>query len=252
MTTEKIKNTILSRFDNAIAKSSEIIDYVLSLDSSVPPATVTWVLYDLVKKNEAVRLGRGVYSFQPKPIWKPVLSQKAKEIVDIIKEEMPYLKVTITDSSILNEFMVQQPFSYSIVIEVPSCLVENVVQKLNREELDVFSWKNRKLAGLYNQTDTTVYVTKQLKTPAVLSYAGNIIISSLEKTLVDLLAEPELYGQSQSEELNQIYKNASERYALDYSQMLKYATNRGKRKEAETLLLSSTTYQKYLEARNDS
>jgi hypothetical protein len=108
------------------------------------------------------------------------------------------------------------------------------------------------LARSYNQTDTTVYVTKQLKTPAVLPYTENKKISSLEKILVDLLAEPELYGQSQSEELNHIYKNASERYALDYPQMLKYATNRAKREEAEALLSSSTTYQKYLEARNDS
>jgi hypothetical protein len=73
----------------------------------------------------------------------------------------------------------------------------------------------------------------------------------LEKTLVDLLSKLKFYGQSQSIELDNIYKNASDSYVLDYSQMLKYATNRGKQSETEALLSSSSMYQRCLEATND-
>jgi|BioPla2DNA2_1021312.scaffolds.fasta_scaffold00107_37 hypothetical protein len=42
MTTEKINNIIISRFDKKTIKSSEIIDYILSLDSSVAPAVLSY------------------------------------------------------------------------------------------------------------------------------------------------------------------------------------------------------------------
>lgn len=248
MTTQKIKKSILKRFDSNTAQSSDIIKHVLSEDKNVPPATIAWVLYNMVKKNEAFRLGRGIYSFKPKPLWNPVLSAKAAEVAGAIKEQMPYLNATITDTSVLSEFMVQQPFSFAIVVEVPMRLVDSVVQKLNSTGIEAFSWANRKLAELYAQSETIVYITKALKTTAVIPYEGNIRTSTLEKIMIDILAEPELYGQSQGTELENIYVNTSENYVLDYSQMLKYATNRGKRKDAEVLLMNSASYQNYLEA----
>ena len=248
MTTQEIKKSILERFDSGTAQSSDIMRHVLSQDKNVPPSTITWALYNMVKKNEAVRLGRGVYSFKLKPYWRPVLSAKAVEVASAIREQMPYLNATIADTSVLSEFMVQQPFSYAIIVEVPMRLVDSVVQKLNSAGMEVFSWANRKLAELYVQSETTVYITKALKTTAVIPYEGNIKTSTLEKILVDILAEPELYGQSQGIELENIFANTSGKYVLDYSQMLKYATNRGKRKDAEALLMNNMSYQDYLEA----
>lgn len=248
MTTQKIRESILERFYSDTAQSSDIIRHVLSQDKNVPPATITWVLYNMVRKNAAVRLGRGIYSFNPKPIWRPMLSAKAINIAEVIVEQMPYLNATITDTCVLSEFMVQLPFSYAIVVEVPMRLVDSVVQKLNNAGMEVFSGANRKLAELYVKSETTVYIAKALKTTAVIPYKGNIAISTLEKTLVDILAKPELYGQSQGTELQNIYVNASDNYVLDYSRMLKYASNRGKRKDVEALLMNSMSYQNYLEA----
>ena len=248
MTTQEVKKMIQKKFASSTAQTSDIIKYVLSKDESVPPATVSWVLYDIVKNKEAVRFGRGVYFFSLKPTWHPVLSEKAAQVADLIMKQMPYLKATIADTSVLNELMEQQPFSYAIIIEVPKRLIDSVVQKLVEGGIMAFSRANSKLGTLYSRSNISVYVTKAVKTSAVIPYKGNINTSTLEKLMVDILAVPELYGLSQSGEAENIFINASENYALDYSMMLKYATNRGKRKEAVDLLTNSRSYQLYREA----
>lgn len=248
MTTQSIKRLILRRYQSGTVKTSEIVKYILSQKPEVPPATINWVLYNMVRNKEVVRAGRGIYSFDTKPVWQPVLSEVAKNIVSNMTAHLPYLQATITDSSILREFMVQLPFSFSIIIEVPNRLIDNVVQRLNDAGIKAFSKANQGLAELYLKEDTSVFVTKTVQTTALLPYEGRINTSRLEKILVDALAEPELYAQFQGWELENIYQNASEAYALNYSQLLKYATNRGRRPAAEELLRGSKSYQKYLEA----
>lgn len=248
MVTQNIRQLILHKYQSDTAKTSDIIKYILSHNPDVPPATINWVLYNMVKNKEVVRAGRGIYSFDTKPIWQPALSVFGKNMVSIMSAQLPYLQATITDSSVLREFMVQQPFSFSVIVEVPNRLIDSVVQKLNDAGIKAFSKANQGLAELYVKDDTSVFVTKTVQTTALLPCEGRISTSRLEKILVDALAEPELYAQFQGWELENIYENASEAYALNYSQMLKYATNRGKRPAAEELLKGSKSYQKYLEA----
>lgn len=248
MTKKDIKQLILRKYPSGTANTNDIVKYILSKNPDVPKSTINWVLYDMVKNGEVVRAGRGIYSFDSKPVWRPVLSEAAQKVVTAIGAQMPYLNATITDSSVLSEFMVQQPFSFSIIVEVPIRLTDSVVQKLNDAGIKAFSKANRNLAELYVKDDTTVFVTRAVQTTALLPYEGRVKTSRLEKILVDALADPELYGQFQGWELENIYVNASETYALNYSQMLKYATNRGKRVAAEELLKGSKSYQKYLEA----
>lgn len=251
MTKKEIKQLMLHKYPSGTASTNEIVKYILSKNPYVPTNTINWVLYDMAKNGEVVRAGRGIYSFDSKPVWRPVLSEAAKKVVAAIGAQMPYLNTTITDSSVLSEFMVQQPFTFSIILEVPIRLIDSVVQKLNEAGIKAFSKANRKLAELYVKDDTTIFVTKTVQTTALLPYEGRIKTSLLEKILVDVLAEPQLYGQFQGWELENLYENASRSYALNYSQMLKYANNRGKRPAAEELLKHSKSYQEYLEAAND-
>ncbi len=120
--------------------------------------------------------------------------------------------------------------------------------QVRKAGIEAFSKVNIKLAELYAKSETTIFVTKTVQTTVLLPFDGNIKTSRLEKVLVDALAEPRLYGQAQGLELENIYENASETYALNYSQMLKYATNRGKRDAVDDLLKRSKSYQEYMEA----
>jgi hypothetical protein len=46
---------------------------------------------------------------------------------------------------------------------------------------------------------------------------------------VDLVCDDDVYGQYQGEELTNVYQNATESFAVNYTQMLKYASARKKR-----------------------
>jgi hypothetical protein len=99
--------------------------------------------------------------------------------------------------------------------------------------------------------DTTVLVTRAVQTTVLLPYEGKIKTSHLEQILIDALAEPELYDRFQGRELKNLYENGSRAYALNCSQMLKYASNRRKRATAEDLRRNSKSCQEYLTDAND-
>lgn len=61
---------------------------------------------------------------------------------------------------------------------------------------------------------------------------------------MDLVCDDRLYGQYQGTELENIFKNATEKYAINYSQMMKYALARKRRADVEILLNSIDNFRK--------
>ena len=73
---------------------------------------------------------------------------------------------------------------------------------------------------------------------------GNVRTANLEKILVDLVCDDDIYGQYQGEELLNIYQNATYGYIVNYSQMLKYATARKKKALVLEMLQETDMYKK--------
>lgn len=239
----------MNRYDTQVAQIGEIINYIWQQDSRVPKKTINWLLYNMVQIGEVVRIGRGVYSFSKKESWKPILSQNAKDLIEKLKEQLPYLQAVITDTSELNEFMVLQPFLCPVILEVPVGVLETMVLKLRELFVNAFEKKDYRMAETFSKNESPVFVTKTIQTTALLTLQKNIKTAKLEKILVDALCDTELYGQNQGWELENIYQNTSEKYALNYSQLLKYATNRGKKEEVSKLLERSKAFRKYQECK---
>ena len=248
METRQIKELIISTYNNSVVNNTVIINQIQKKDLSVPKGTVNWILYDMVKRGEANRIGKGVYSFSEKKDWVPKLSQRAEGLRRILIDNFPYLKVTIIDTSQLQEFMIQQPFQYPLILEVARDLVESVVTKLQQLDVNAYAKKDYRLADIFRKNDYPVYVTKAIQTTASFSLQKNIKAAKLEKILVDALCEPKLYSQFQGWELENIYVNALEKYIINFSQLLKYATSRGRKAEVLKLLEGNISFNKYREA----
>jgi hypothetical protein len=233
MNTKKI---VLDKFKNKYASINLIVSEVQSTEKSIDRKTVVWAVNDLVKNGFAERAGRGVYRFSPKKEFSPHLSNSAATIADIISNQFKYLTVIISESSWLNEFMVQQPFSSVVALEVLDSAVNSVVSKLRAENFEAFPKADFKLIETYTKSAQLIIVSKALQTTAIKKQQKLISIAKLEKLLVDIVCDPDIYGQYQGWELENIYRNSIGKYAINFSQMLKYATNRGRKCDVEKLL----------------
>ena len=79
-----------------------------------------------------------------------------------------------------------------------------------------------------------VTIIKNLVTEAPTVNKNNIEIPSLEKILVDIIIDKELFAAQQGE-LNFIYQSAFKKYAINTAKMKRYAIRRNKESELEKI-----------------
>lgn len=237
------KDLILNNFDSQYASIDEVTTFTQKNKPNLDRKTIIWTVNELVKQNKATRVGRGVYLFAPKAVYNPITTKQADEVISIIQNNFKYVTATISDTTWLHEFMSLQPFSSVTGVEVNEPAVKPLVSMLRRKGFDAFSKKEGRAAMKYSVTAQPIIISKLTDTNALIPYNKVINLTGLEKLLVDLVCDAEIYGQYQGAELENIYRNATEKYAVNYSTVLQYATRRGRKKQVEELLMITKEYQ---------
>jgi predicted transcriptional regulator of viral defense system len=242
-----MKELILEQFEGRYCTIDEIADFVTNTEPGASRNTVVWNVNDLVKKGSASRVGRGVYSFNPKPQFEPKLGGTATIACELVSEKFKYLDVTVTDAGVLNEFMNLLPFASIVSLETKKSATGAVLSALRKDGVDAYAKSDYPRLEKYISTSNPVIVRPELAANPTLKARGKVHYANLEKTLVDLVCDDAIYGQYQGEELENIYRDATERYAVNYSQMLKYANARKKKLEVLSLLVSTPEFKKVRE-----
>lgn len=239
-----MKKEILDKYDGKYCSIDEIVSFVEGLNEGVSRKTVIWNVNDLIRQGKAVRVGRGVYGFMPMKRFSPVLSETARRVCSVLHDKFRYLVVTVTDSAVLGQFMNLQPFSTIVVLETKKTATGAVLSALRKEEVDAYAKSDYKKLEHYFSTPQLFLVRPELSVNPILTQKGNIRISSLEKILVDLVCDDDIYGQYQGEELRNIFQGSTNGYAINYSQMLKYAAARKKKDSVQEMLQDTEVFSK--------
>jgi hypothetical protein len=235
-----MKEDMLSRF----ARQYCSVDKIAAKYPDTPRKNLIWNINDLVKRDKISRVGRGVYYFSPKPPFQAAVSDSAKNICAMLAEKFRYLDVTVTDTASLSEFMNLLPFSTVVTIEVKKAAVDGVLSTLRKGGIDAYAKQDFTQMERYVSSAQPVVVRPELAANPSLVKEGNLRRANLEKILVDMVCDQDIYGQYQYEELQNIYSGAAERYAINYSQMLKYAAARKKKPHVIGLLQNTTEFRK--------
>ncbi len=90
------------------------------------------------------------------------------------------------------------------------------------------------------------WIVKSLITEAPVQKVDNIPTITIEKLLVDIFCDPVIFNAQQGSEMNQIYKEAFEKYTISESKMLRYANRRRKRKELDNYLNEVSKYRQHI------
>jgi hypothetical protein len=238
-----MEDSIQELCDGKYCSIDEIVSCMMN-NSKTSRKTIIWKVNQLIKQGKAVRVGRGVYLFAPKSKYQLVTCDLAREACDTLNYMLPYLELTITDTSGLGELMNLQPFATIICIETKKTAVNAVLSVLHKDKIGGYSKKDFPRIERYITSHQPVLVRPVLAVNPSLPKKDNVRLASIEKILVDLVCDTDIYGQYQGSELLNIYQNATERYAVNYSQVLKYAAARGKKAEVVDKLLDTNEYQK--------
>ena len=197
--------------------------------------TIAMYLSNLKKKGEISTPSKGTYELGSIPLFKPNISKALKKIYNQIKLKFPYITFCVWDTAWLNDFMRHQPLKTYTVVEVEKDASEPVFGFLNLAFKNVFLNPTEEIFNRYIQNLDEVIIVKSLISEAPLAESQKIVIPALEKLMVDMLTDTNLFSAQQNE--TEIIINAvMEKYSMNELKMKRYALRRNRKNEIEKLI----------------
>ena len=234
--TERIKKEFAGQ---EIITTDDLYRFYQSEEPEIKRSTVNWRIYALVRKGILQRIGKGKFIIGKSVYYLPEISNKELKINRVLKKEFPFIKYCIWNSSRLSEFLHHQLSFRFIVVEVEKDVLDSAFYLLKQHFYSTFRKPDREILEEFIITRQNSIVVKHLVSEAPIQNIKNVPTSSLEKLLVDLYCDKQLFYFLQGSELINIYKNAFDRYTINKSKLLRYADRRQKKAEIDQFLNDS-------------
>lgn len=197
--------------------------------------TINMYLSKLKKEGKISTPSKGIYELGSISLFKPEVSDALKKIYTKIKREFPYITFCVWDSAWLYGLMRHQPFKRYLVVEVEKDASEPVFGFLSETIKNVFLNPDEEIFERYIQNVDEVVIVKNMVSEAPLTEVQKIVIPALEKLLVDMLADKNLFSAQQNE-TEFIMKTAMDKFAINELKMKRYALRRNRENEVEKLI----------------
>lgn len=230
-----MRNKIPSYFNGHPSLSKkDLVGFILKDFPDLKESTINVYLSKLKKDGVLKNPTRGIYSLKSKGDFCPFVDVKLKRLFNKIKKEYPYVDFCVWNTLWLNDLMRHQPFKYYTILELEKDTTQSVFYNLKDQKKQVFLEPDAETFDLYINNSDDVIIIKQLVSEAPLIETKNIVIPSLEKLLVDMIADTNLYAAQQGE-LDFIYGTAFEKFEVNQNKMKRYAQRRNRENEVEQL-----------------
>ena len=229
-TTKLHIDTFKSTFKNIESISvNAIFSFYQKHDSKVKKNTVSWRIYNLVDKGIIQRIGRGKYKLGKQKEFKPLVSQETQKLYLKLKAAFPFLDISIWSTKWITQWMLHIPNNYETIIEVEKGSEENVFYFLSDIRDNVFLNPSKDTLDKYANRNKPIVIIKNLITGAPLQDVEQVKIPGIEKILVDLIIDTELYAAYQGRDLDSIIENAFQYNTIKKDTLLRYAGRRRKK-----------------------
>jgi hypothetical protein len=236
--TEKLKQTFKGR--ESLSRQ-ELFDFFLQFDPDLKDSTFRWRIYNLKDKNLISPISRYRFTLAHKPTFEPLIGEKERKIAALIRNQFKELRFAVWSTRVVNEFMLHQPARFLTIIEVERDAIEPVFYFLKDSNIKAIFLDpeekeiDRYISGLENAVVVLPLVSKApiqaIKTTATIT---------IEKLLVDLFSDKQLFNAYQGSELAHIFNNAYSRYTIDFTKLFSYATRRRKEEDLKIFLVQKT------------
>lgn len=227
-------------FGNKPFTSDELYRFYLEEEPNLKEMTFRGRVHRLKDENVIYSLKRGLYTAVRKNNFAPPINKQLKNLYKKIKAQFPYSEISIWDTSWLNDYMVHQPLTRNIIIEVDKDAVASVFSFSQESMKNVFLNPGKHEIETYMSTGQTNVIVKNLVAESPVETREDISIPRIEKIMVDLFVEEQLYVTYQGGELKNIYEAFFETFSINQSTLNRYATKRKVKERFLTFLKNKT------------
>lgn len=218
----------------------ELFEYFKEIEGELKESTFAWRLYDLKRRRLLVEVGRGVYSFNFKPPYIPVINEVVSKIAGIFNAAYKDVNYCVWNINWINEFAVHQSTREEYLIETEKDLQESIAYSLSDNGFKniILEVKGTHIK-FYDATNPIIILPLVSRAPIQfisLQSGETIAVPTLEKMLVDIFDDVRVFYHVQGAEMERIFKNAIMRYSFNTTTFFAYAKRRGKEVELRELL----------------
>jgi hypothetical protein len=204
------------------------------------------ILYALQKEEVLVPLGAGILGFkQPeKRRFSYSPSKKLSSLHAVLQKAFPYLDFLCWETSLLHQFMIHQPRENQLVVEAEKDACASVFHRLaEKYKTRVFLDPTRSIMEEYVLPQAHPIIVLPLISQSPRTTINGIPVPKLEKILVDIFVDENIYFAFQGNELSNIYETAFAIYWLNERTMFRYATRRKATRQLRQFLEKKTRIQ---------
>lgn len=226
----------------AVFNNTDLLQFYENADSEISRSTLNWRIHSLVKKGIIKRRGRGLFALGESTEFAPEIDSSAKKMYTQVKKQFPYVKICFWNTKIFNQWMLHQPSHYSMLVEVDKDALESVFQFLQEYYDNVFLQPDKAILERYTVAKPNVIIVLPLISEAPIQKVHNVTTTTLEKLIVDVFCDPDIFAAQQGRDLSFIYDNIFSKYTINKNKLLRYADRRKKKGALLNYLITKTKF----------
>lgn len=231
-----LKGKILTYFkEQSTISKDKLVEYIIVDFPELKKSTINVYLSRFKKEGIINNPSRGVYSLENKEVFSPKIDTSLKRLYNKIQKQYPYIIFCVWNTKWINDLMRHQPFKQFQIIEVEKDAVEQVFNKLNESIKNVFLNPDTEIFERYIHNVNEAIIIKPLVSESPLDKVHKITIPSLEKLLVDMLIDVDVFAAQQGE-IEFIYSTAFKKFQINRNKMKRYAIRRNREERVKKLI----------------
>ncbi|MAT45479.1 MAG: hypothetical protein CL609_24385 [Anaerolineaceae bacterium] len=231
---------LMAKFSNRESvRKGELWDFYYLRNPDLTEQAFRRILYSLEKEGRIIPIGAGIYGLlnpflsSNKKKFVPNLSPTAEELSLEVSEYYPYTQYITWETRVLHEFMTHQPGQNQIILEIEKEATESVFNKLKEQQFrNIFLEPDSVIFERYIIDSPESILLLHLVTQSPKIKTKGVVSARLEKILVDIFSDEDLFFTFHGQEMINIFENAFSMYWINLKTLFRYA---GRRKVVEKL-----------------
>lgn len=238
MANKSITEDLNERFkEEKFFNRESLLAFYRQFDPDLNDSTFRWRIHQLKAKGVISPVTQNLFTLGHKPDFKPVISDFEKRIANKVERQFSEMKYAIWSTKYINEFSLHLSSRFIAIFQVEIDALEPVYAFLKNQNFGpVYFQPDKKEIERYIFESEKSIVLQSLISKAPTQKIEKTVTVKLEKIIVDLFSEKDLFISFQGGELIHIINTAYQRYAINFTTMFHYARRRGKEMELKHYL----------------
>lgn len=241
---QRLRDTFSGR--NSFTKQ-ELEDFFRLYEPELNEHTFKSRIYRLKHGKVITQLDSNTYTLSSKRDYQAWIDTDLGNLVNLVTVIMLDQPYCVWNSDWVNEFSRHQVIKNFYIVEASKEELTSLFYRLKDKGLEnVFLNPEPNVLDLYARDNEVPIVLKPLisRSPVMEDRyeSKSVFVPTLEKILVDLFTDTDIFYFVQGAELRRIFEHAIEKYAINFTRLFAYARRRNKSEELDNYLKSHFEY----------